>query len=58
MGESIENLDKGLQEHTHMLRQNENSLSTTNKVLEYDLAKRKADKLVDVLKVNLLKNYF
>lgn len=54
LGTSIEHLDNRLQDHTQMLRQNEGSLSTTNTVLEHDLAKSKADKLAEVLKVILL----
>lgn len=36
-----------------MLRQNENSLTSTNAVLEYDAAKNKTDKLVEILRAKI-----
>ncbi|KAI1724646.1 golgi complex component 7 (COG7) domain-containing protein [Ditylenchus destructor] len=51
LGAAVERLDKKLQEHTQMLRQNEGSLiSGSNTVLEYDSAKGRADKLAEILK--------
>lgn len=49
MGVSIERLDKRLQEHIRLLRQNEVSLGPSD-VLELDSAKSRADRLVEVLR--------
>uniref|UniRef100_A0A915DMM5 Uncharacterized protein n=1 Tax=Ditylenchus dipsaci TaxID=166011 RepID=A0A915DMM5_9BILA len=55
LGNAIEHLDKKFHEHTQMLRQNEGSLiSGTNTVLEYDSAKNKTDKLVEILKAKIV----
>lgn len=52
LGKFSEKLDKRLQEHIRMLKHNEGSLSGTNTVLEYDSAKAKTDKLVEIIRVN------
>lgn len=54
MGKFSEKLDKRLQEHIRMLKQNEGSLSGTNTVLEYDSAKAKTDKLVEIIRAKVL----
>lgn len=49
LGTATTALDKRLQSHIHMLRRNEGSFAGSNDVLEFDLAKSRSDKLVDVL---------
>uniref|UniRef100_A0A914GXK3 Conserved oligomeric Golgi complex subunit 7 n=1 Tax=Globodera rostochiensis TaxID=31243 RepID=A0A914GXK3_GLORO len=54
LGSSVDTLNKRLQEHLRMLRQNESSAKQPNAVLEYDMAKRKVDKLAELLRAKLL----
>ncbi|KAL3103004.1 hypothetical protein niasHT_026452 [Heterodera trifolii] len=54
LGTSVDALNKRLQEHMRMLRQNENSTKQPTAVLECDMAKRKVDKLAEVLKAKLI----
>uniref|UniRef100_A0A183BKL5 Conserved oligomeric Golgi complex subunit 7 n=1 Tax=Globodera pallida TaxID=36090 RepID=A0A183BKL5_GLOPA len=54
LGSNVDTLNKRLQEHLRMLRQNESSTKQPNAVLEYDMAKRKVDKLAELLRAKLL----
>ncbi|KAI6176356.1 Component of oligomeric Golgi complex 7 [Aphelenchoides bicaudatus] len=49
LGNASQRLDKRLQSHIQMLRRNEGSFIGTNEVLEYDSAKTRSDKLVEVI---------
>ena len=52
LGAASEQLDKRLQEHIRMLRQNESTLGSSKlDVLEYDSAKNRADTLAEILRV-------
>ncbi|KAI6233702.1 hypothetical protein M3Y99_00885200 [Aphelenchoides fujianensis] len=49
LGNMNQRLDKRLQAHIQMLRRNEGSLAGTTDVLEFDSAKSRSDKLVEVV---------
>ncbi|KAI6187541.1 Component of oligomeric Golgi complex 7 [Aphelenchoides besseyi] len=49
LGNMNQRLDKRLQAHIQMLRQNEGSLAGTTDVLEFDSAKSRSDKLIEVV---------
>jgi CelD/BcsL family acetyltransferase involved in cellulose biosynthesis len=49
LGNASQKLDKRLQAHIQTLRRNEGSFIGTNEVLEYDSAKIRSDKLVEVI---------
>jgi len=48
---ALDALKKGLQDHLRMLKQTETNTKQPNAVLEHDAAKRRADKLAEILRV-------
>ncbi|CAK5074652.1 unnamed protein product [Meloidogyne enterolobii] len=53
---ALDALKKGLQDHLRMLKQTETNTKQPNAVLEHDAAKRRADKLAEILRYSLDKS--
>nr|CAD2186101.1 unnamed protein product [Meloidogyne enterolobii] len=51
---ALDALKKGLQDHLRMLKQTETNTKQPNAVLEHDAAKRRADKLAEILRSKLI----
>lgn len=54
LGPVVDALNKRLQEHVRVLKHTETSTKQPNVVLEHDMAKRRADKLAEILRAKLV----